>query len=261
MRKFLQEHFLFKNLSPQQIDRLDSCIARRVANRGATIFAKGDPGSRMFTICKGVVKIGVASVDGHDAVFNLLGRGDIFGEIAILDGGPRSADAVAATDCELLVIEGRDFLPILRTEPELSLKVIEVLCARLRRSSAQAENLMFRRLPSRLALALLQLADSGMGERKPKVAVTQGDLANMIGMSRESTNKQLRKWKANNWVRLERGRIFVTCFERLISIAEADGEAMRGLQSRAGTNHKSFNVPQPIGYLKPRGLNLVQRHV
>jgi hypothetical protein len=117
---------------------------------------------------------------------------------------------------------------------------------------------MFRDLPSRLAVALLQLADSGMGERNPKVAVTQGDLANMIGMSRESTNKQLCKWKANNWVSLERGRILITCLEKPILIAEDGGTAMRGFKSCTGTNYKSFNVPQPYGSPKPRGLNLVQ---
>jgi CRP-like cAMP-binding protein len=259
MRKLLQEHSLFKNLSPEQIDRLTSRIARRVANRGATIFAKGDPGSTMFTICDGVVKIGIVTIDGHEAVFDLLGRGDIFGEIAILDGGPRSSDAVAVTDCELLVIEGRHLLPILRTEPELSLKVIEALCARIRRSNAQAESLMFRDLPSRLALALLQLADSGRGERNPKVAVTQGDLANMIGMSRESTNKQLCKWKAKNWVRLERGRILITCLEKLILIAEDGGAATRGFQPCDNTNYKYG--PQPYGYPRPSGLHLVHRHV
>src|SRR6202007_3195362 len=154
------------------------------------------------------------------------------------------------------VIEGRHLLQILRTEPELSLKVIEVLCARIRRSNAQAESLMFRDLPSRLALALLQLSDCGRSERTPKVAVTQGDLANMIGMSRESTNKQLCKWKANNWVRLERGHILITCLEKLILIAEDGGTAMRGFQSCAGTNCKSFNVPQPHGSAKPKGVNL-----
>src|SRR6516162_1120680 len=82
MCKFLREHFLFKNMSSQQIDRLASCIVTKTVNRGGTIFAKGDPGSSMFAICKGTVKIGIASVDGHDAIFNLLRKGDIFGEIA-----------------------------------------------------------------------------------------------------------------------------------------------------------------------------------
>src|SRR5580704_13160029 len=187
----------------------------------------------MFAICKGTVKIGVASVDGHDAIFNLLRKGDIFGEIAILDGNPRSADAVATADCELLAIERRDFLPILRSEPELVLKLFEVLCERLRRTSLQAETLTVRSLPNRLAMALLQLADSGASDRNPKVAMTQNDLANIIGMSREGTNRQLRSWAANNWVRLKRGGIVITCIEALISIAEGDEMVTPSLQSRA----------------------------
>jgi CRP-like cAMP-binding protein len=88
------------------------------------------------------------------------------------------------------------------------------------------ENLMFRSLPTRLAMALLHLADSGAGERNAKVAVTQRELGNIIGMSRESTNKQLRSWESNNWVRLERGAILITRFDTLISIAEGEGILM-----------------------------------
>ena len=255
MCKFLREHFLFKNMSSQQIDRLASCIVMKTVNCGATIFAKGDPGSSMFAICKGTVKIGVASAEGHEAIFNLLRKGDIFGEIAILDDNPRSADAVATSDCELLVIERRDFLPILRSEPELALKFIEVLCERLRRTSLQAETLMVRNLPNRLAMALLQLADSGASEGNPKVAVTQNDLASIIGMSRESTNKQLRCWAANNLVRLKRGGLVITCVDALISIAEGDEMVTRSLQARGSFGRlRSSGALQPIGFSKPRSL-------
>ena len=255
MCKFLREHFLFKNMSSQQIDRLASCIVTKTVNRGATIFAKGDPGSSMFAICKGTVKIGVASAEGHEAIFNLLRKDDIFGEIAILDGNPRSADAVATSDCELLVIERRDFLPILRSESELALKFIEVLCERLRRTSLQAETLMVRSLPNRLAMALLQLADSGPSEDNPKVAVTQNDLASIIRMSRESSNKQLRSWAANNLVRLERGGLVITCVDALISIAEGDEMVTRSLQARGSFGRlRSSGALQPIGFSKPRSL-------
>ena len=252
MCKFLREHFLFKNMSSQQIDRLAFCIVTKTVNRGATIFAKGNPGSKMFAIRKGTVKIGIASVDGHDAIFNLLRKGDIFGEIAILDGNPRSADAVATADCELLVIERHDFLPILRSEPELALKFIEILCERLRRTSLQAETLMVRSLPNRLAMALLQLADSGVSEGNLKVAVTQNDLASIIGMSRESTNKQLRSWAANNLVRLKRGGLVITCVDALISIAEGDEMVTRSLQARASL--RPDRQPQPNWIPKPRSL-------
>ena len=200
----------------------------------------------MFVICKGMVKIGVASIDGHDAIFNLLYKGDIFGEIALLDGNLRSADADATADCELLVIERRNLLPILRREPELALKFIKVLCERLRRSSLQAETLMTRNLRNRLAMALLQLAESEAGEGNPKVAVTQCELGKIIGMSRESTNKQLRSWAANDWVRLERGAIVIACVEALTSIAEGDETVARSLQLRARASTKSPTVAQPI---------------
>jgi CRP/FNR family cyclic AMP-dependent transcriptional regulator len=106
----------FATLTPLQIDRLSSCIVTKSIRQGATIFSKGDPGSNMFAIRKGRVKISAPSVEGHEAVFNLLGEGQIFGEIALLDGGPRTAAATAVTDCELFLIERRDFLPLLSSE-------------------------------------------------------------------------------------------------------------------------------------------------
>src|SRR6516165_782503 len=137
-RVILRDHYLFGKLTPQHIDRLSTCIVTKAVKRGTNIFAKGEPGSSLIAICHGTVKISVPSVDGHDAVVNVLGKGSIIGEIALLDGHPRTADATALTDCELFVIERRDFLPLMREEPEIALKMIELLCARLRRSSEQA---------------------------------------------------------------------------------------------------------------------------
>jgi CRP/FNR family cyclic AMP-dependent transcriptional regulator len=221
-RGVLQSHYLFGKLSPRHIDCLAACIVGKSVVRATTIFAKGDPGSSLFAICKGAVKITVPSIDGHDAVFNLIGKGDIFGEIALLDGRPRTADAVAITDCELFVIERRDFLPVVREEPEIALKLIEILCARLRQTTEQAENLMFLHLPGRLAKALLRLSDGAADARERKVAVTQKDLGNIIGMSRESTNRQLRVWEQHKWVRLERGGIVIVSAKALERVAESD---------------------------------------
>jgi signal transduction histidine kinase/CheY-like chemotaxis protein len=143
MRSILREHFLFGRLAPQHIDRLSSCIALKSVGRGTSIFSKGDAGSFLFAIREGTVKISVRSVDGHDAVFNLLGSGAIFGEIALLDGRPRTADATAMTDCELFVIERRDFLPLMHQDSEFALKLIEILCGLLRHQSKQSEDVMF----------------------------------------------------------------------------------------------------------------------
>jgi CRP-like cAMP-binding protein len=223
-RAMLHNYDLFSKLSPKQIDRLAACIVTKSVPHGTNIFAKGDPGSSLFAICQGIVKITVPSVDGHDAVFNLINKGDIFGEIALLDGGPRTADAVAVTDCELFVIERRDFLPLIREEPDIALKLIEILCARLRRTTEQAENLMFLHLPGRLARALLRHSEVDERTCERKVTVTQKDLGNMIGMSRESTNRQLRIWEEQKWVRLERGGIVILSKKALERVAESDAE-------------------------------------
>ena len=224
-RAMLHNYDLFSKLSPKQIDRLAACIVTKSVPHGTNIFAKGDPGSSLFAICQGIVKITVPSVDGHDAVFNVMGKGDIFGEIALLDGRPRTADAVAITDCELFVIERRDFLPLVRDEPEIALKLIEILCDRLRRTTEQVENLMFLHLPGRLAKTFLRLSNGNGLACERKVTVTQKDLGAIIGMSRESTNRQLRIWEEQEWVRLERGGIIILSVKALERVAESDTES------------------------------------
>jgi CRP-like cAMP-binding protein len=220
-RALLKNNDLFATLSPQQIERLAACVISKSVPRATSICTKGEPGSSLFMICRGTVRIMSPSVDGHDAMFNLLGKGDIFGEIALLDGRTRTADVVAATDCELFVIERRDFLPLMREEPDIALRMIEILCAKLRQTTEQAESLMFLSLSGRLAKALLRLSEcSANGVRK--AIVTQKDLGSMIGMSRESTNRQLRMWEAREWVRLERGGMLILSPEALERIAESD---------------------------------------
>ena len=217
----LRDHCLLGKLAPQHIDRLTTFIVTKSVNRGTNIFAKGDPGTSLFAIGAGTVKISVPSVEGKDAVLNVLGKGDIFGEIALLDGHPRTADATAVTDCALYVIERRDFLPLMREEPEITLRLIEILCSRLRRTTEQAEEVMFLDLPSRLAKALMRLVDADIGDmRERKILITQKDLGNIIGMSRESTNKQLRIWEDKKWVRTERNAVVILAIDHLAKIAE-----------------------------------------
>jgi CRP-like cAMP-binding protein len=221
-RAILRDHHLFGRLSAQHIDRLSACIVTKPVKRGAKIFSKGDPGTSLFAIRSGTVQISVPSVEGKDAVFNVLGKGDIFGEIALLDGHPRTADATAiTTDCELFVIERQDFLPVMHEEPEIALRLIEILCSRLRRTTGQAEEIMFLNLPSRLAKTLMRILDADTaGRREHKISITQKVLGNIIGISRESTNKQLRLWEEKKWVRLERNAVVILAIDPLARIAE-----------------------------------------
>jgi len=218
-QKLLQEHPLFSGLPAGIIERLSSYAVMKDVKRGTTIFTKGEVGNSLFAVCEGTVKMTSPSADGKDAVFNLITEGAIFGEIALLDGRTRTADAVAATDCQLMVIDRRDFLPLLRSQQELAIKMIDVLCDRLRRTSEQVEDVMFLDLPGRLAKALLRLTDDG-AQSDRKLAMTQGDLGEVIGMSRESTNKQLREWQERKWIKLERGGILVLQPNALRAIAD-----------------------------------------
>src|SRR6516162_10304874 len=151
-----RNHPVFSKLPRASIEQLGTYLTKRKVQRGTAIFRKGDAGSELIAILSGSVKISAPGADGREAVLNLIREGEIFGEIALLDGRPRTADAVAMSDCELMVIERRDFVPFLSSHPDVMLKFIEILCSRLRRTSEQVQDITFLNLPTRLAKTLLQ---------------------------------------------------------------------------------------------------------
>jgi CRP/FNR family cyclic AMP-dependent transcriptional regulator len=224
-RTIFAGHPLFGALPEQDLDAtIRKTQVRRFA-KGTTIFAKGDDGSSMMAVLSGTIKISSVTTDGKEVVLNLIGVGQIFGEIALLDGKPRTADASALSDCELLVFERRDFLPMLRANPDLALRIIGLLCGRLRRTNEQVESVMFLPLEARLAKTLLRLAaeqGEAVGRAVSTIAVTQRDLGQMIGMSRESTNKQLQAWHRQGLVGLVKGGIELRAPDALADLAEGD---------------------------------------
>jgi CRP/FNR family cyclic AMP-dependent transcriptional regulator len=216
----LRQHPCFRDLAPEALDQLCRYAKHIVLKRGATLFAKDDPGNSLYAVISGTVKISISS-HSRNAILNMVGPGELFGEISVLDGQPRSADATANTNCEIFVIDRRDFLPFLRSQPTLAMKFIELLCARLRWTSDQVEQVILQDLPGRLASALLGLIE----KRKPEpechtIPITQREISEMVGMTRESINKQLRAWAARNWVRLEHGAIVVSDAAALRELAE-----------------------------------------
>ena len=110
----LRKHPIFCDLEPEALDQLCRYAKHATLKRGATIFAKGDPGTSLFAVISGTVKISISSPDGRSAILNLIGPGEIFGEMAVLDGQARTADATANTNCELFIIDRREFLPFVR---------------------------------------------------------------------------------------------------------------------------------------------------
>jgi CRP-like cAMP-binding protein len=212
----LRAHPFFKDLGAGVIERLAPRVIASKVKKGAVIFRKGDVGSRLYAVRSGAIRISTPSDEGKDAIFNLIVPGDLFGEIAFLDGGQRTADAVAIDNCELMIIERRDFIPLIRDDPELAVRLIKVLCARLRRTSEQVEDIVFLGLPNRLAKVLLHLyRPSADAPPKAKIQVTQREISQMIGVSRESANKQLQAWQRKKWLKLERGGIVINAPDAL----------------------------------------------
>ena len=223
----LRKHPFFADLEPEAFEQLCRYAKHTTLKRGATLFSKGDPGNSLYAVISGTVKMSISSPDGRSAILNIIEPGEIFGEIALLDGRARSSDAIANSNCELFVIDRREFIPFVKQQPALAMKFIELLCARLRWTSQQVEQVILQNLPGRLASALLGLTeerklDSGSGT----LAITQQEISEMVGMTRESINKQLRAWAGRNWVRLEHGAIVVLDTDALRDLAESglDGE-------------------------------------
>jgi CRP/FNR family cyclic AMP-dependent transcriptional regulator len=218
----LRKHPIFCDLDPEAFDQLCRYAKHSTVKRGATICSKGDPGNSFFAVISGTVKISVSSADGRSAIFNLIGPGGTFGEIAVLDGQARTADATANTNCEIFSIDRREFIPFVRSQPALAMKFIELLCARLRWTSDQVEEVILQDLPGRLASALLRLTEKHkLAPGGRTIAVTQQEISEMVGMTRESINKQLRVWATRKWVRLEHGAIVVLDAEPLQGLTEA----------------------------------------
>jgi CRP/FNR family transcriptional regulator, cyclic AMP receptor protein len=221
----LRKHPIFRDLDPGALDQLCRYAKLSSLKRGATIFSKGDAGNCLFAVISGTVKISISSANGRSAILNLIGPGEIFGEVALLDGLARTADATANTKCEIYVIDRREFLPFVQSQPALAMKFIELLCARLRWTSDQVEQVILQNLPSRLASALLRLTEKHkLSPSGRTIAVTQQEISEMVGMTRESINKQLRVWATRKWVRLEHGAIVVLDAEPLQALAVAGGD-------------------------------------
>lgn len=222
-RQIFERNFLLGKLSSSEIDTLlrYSRVERYPA--GEEIFAKGSPGNSLMIVLRGRVRISSISLTGKEIVLNIINAGEIVGEIALLDGGDRSGDAVAMTDCELLVLNRRDFMPFLENRADICLMLIKILCQRLRQTSEQVEDLQFRHLESRIAKALLHLSErSGQQAIHGKVLelhISQSELAHIVGSSRESVNKQLQAWHKAGFIDLAKGSIVIldpTAIERLI---------------------------------------------
>jgi CRP-like cAMP-binding protein len=222
-RQVFERNFLLGKLSPDEIDTLVHYSRVERYPSGEEIYAKGSPGQSMMAVLRGSAKMTSVSSEGKEIVLNIMQPGEIFGEIAMLDGRERSADAVAMTDCEILVLHRRDFMPILEKHADICLILLRILCQRLRQTSEQVEDVLFRHLESRVAKALLHLAESVTLLAVPgsliELHVSQRELGSHAGGSRESVNKILQSWHKAGLISLGKGSIVIrdmAALERLV---------------------------------------------
>ncbi len=226
LRALLAKHMLFRDVSATVLDALTKFATVRHAAAHEAIFEKGDPGNALFGVLAGRVRIYTVSADGVQVVLNILEPGEIFGEIALLDGGRRTASARCMEATDLLQIHREHFLPFLRRNPELCVSMIHVLCGRIRMDVDFIEDTVFLHLRARLAKRLLTLAEAhgkpaARGVRLD-IKLSQQDLAHMIGATRERVNKELNLWREQNLIAMEGGEITLCQPEQLSELLKAE---------------------------------------
>jgi CRP/FNR family transcriptional regulator, cyclic AMP receptor protein len=204
----------FAGLDPEALERLAAGMRSRRFRRGEVIFHIGDPGDALFVIVQGEVKISLPSETGEEAILATLRPGDVFGELALLDGSPRSASATALGPTETVVLPRDRFRELIATEAGVRDALLASIAGELRRLTTHVEELHFLDITGRLAARLVRLAQEG-GTRLPdggirlRASLTQGDLAAMVGCTRQSVNKLLGQFTDDGLIRLEREGIVI----------------------------------------------------
>ncbi len=215
----LQRMPLLSVLPPETTALLERRATRRAFRRGQIVFRKGDPGSSMFLIVEGQVKMILPSEGGEEVLLGVLDAGDFFGDLSIIDGQPRSATIVATEPTETVVIRRDEFLGAIDANPRVAFDLLRILARRLRQTDEFVEDAIFLDVRGRLAKKLLELGETygavGPGGTVIGIRLTQGDLAAMIGATRESVNKHLRSYRARGIIDIAHQRITIRRVEEL----------------------------------------------
>ena len=202
---------LFSGLDESELRRLAGIAREITLAAGSALFEQGDDSDGLYIVTAGIVRIYLTAEDGREATINLLEEGEVIGEIAILDGLPRSAGAAALTDAKLVLIPTAPFCALIDSSPKLSRQMILMLCDRLRAANGQVDQAIFHDLRHRLVVLLRQIAIiHGRVEKDVAMVdldLTQGALAQMLGASREAVNKQLRALAKEGRIAVDSGQI------------------------------------------------------
>lgn len=219
MDENLREAPLFKALDDEAATSLRKSMLLQELKKGQTLFKEGQTGDRLYLVKSGKVKLSHASGDGRESVFMVLGPGDMFGELSLFDPGPRTSTAIAVTDSEILGLGHSDLKPWLQDRPEVAQALLQALAHRLRRTSETMSDLVFADVPGRVAKALLELGEKFGSKTGTGLSVhhdlTQEELAQLVGASRETVNKALADFATRGWIRLETRSVELLDLDRL----------------------------------------------
>jgi CRP/FNR family cyclic AMP-dependent transcriptional regulator len=202
---------LFADLDDESLRELSAVARKRVFRQGEVIFHRDDPGQVLYIVKEGKVKIALTSPDGQEVSLTVFGAGECFGELSILDGEPRSADAVALERVELYALQRQDFVNVVMNHPKIAVQVMKVISQRLRQADNQIEDLLFLDVYGRVAKKLLELSEThgvptAQGVRI-ELRLTQQELASMVGASRESVNKVMGYFTDKRYIMTDKHKI------------------------------------------------------
>lgn len=217
---------LFEGLSADQLAKVAALAEVRKYAIRATVVSQGEPANALFVIAKGRLKVSASGTDGRDTVLGIMAEAEVFGEIALLDGGPRSATCAALEPCELISIDREQFMELLLASPGIAVKLLQVLATRLRRLSQRSEDAAFLDVPSRLARSLLDLATRFGERRRPPdsgifitLKLSQQELGDLVGATRESVNKHINDWMRQGILLQENGRMIISDIDSVRRLA------------------------------------------
>ena len=211
---------LFTALDDASATSLRASMTEVKLSRGQFLFKEGDVGDRLFLVVNGKLKLGATSNDGRENLLSILGPGDMFGELSLFDPGPRTATATAVVDSKLLALVHDQVIGWIKEHPQVSLQLLGRLAQRLRKANDVLGDLVFADVPGRVAKAIIELGQR-FGTQKPdglhvNHELTQEELAQLVGASRETVNKALADFAARGWVKLEPRAVIVLDYERLV---------------------------------------------
>ncbi|HTX83279.1 MAG TPA: Crp/Fnr family transcriptional regulator [Streptosporangiaceae bacterium] len=215
----LKETPLFEALSEEDASALRAGIINAHLNRGERLFSEGDAGDKLYIILEGKIKLTKAAPDGRENLVSVHGPGEMFGELSLFDPIPRTSSATAVTSARLAGLAHDDLHTFLSSRPEVAMHLLQALAQRLRRINDVKADLVFTDVPGRVAKALLDLADR-FGVMTPEGVqvnhdLTQEELAQLVGASRETVNKALADFTARGWIQLAAKSVLVTDADRL----------------------------------------------